>query len=194
MVEELLDFSRMQSGRMTLVLSKMDVIAELVDVVIMFTERAKREGVTLDYTDTDLITPVMGDKNRLRQVFVNILDNALKYCSHEGHIWVTADEIDGFIVIKVRDDGIGIPSADLPRIKERFVKGQNSRRGTGIGLAVADEIMKMHKGYLQLDSVEGEGTCVTIAVPVMDKSVNESTMQIAKIDEEMLKQSEQQQS
>ncbi|MBQ1234626.1 MAG: HAMP domain-containing histidine kinase [Oscillospiraceae bacterium] len=192
MVEELLDFSRMQSGRMTLVLSKMDVIAELVDVIIMFGERAKREGVTLNWEDTDLITPVLGDRNRLRQVFVNILDNALKYCCSGGNIWVDTKEKDGFIVITVKDDGIGIPSEDLPRIKERFIKGQNSRRGTGIGLAVADEIMKMHKGYLNLDSVEGQGTTVTIGVPVMDSSVNESTMQIAKIDEEMLKQYEQQ--
>ena len=192
MVEELLDFSRMQSGRMTLVLSKMDIIAELVDVVIMFTERAKREGVTLHYEDTDLITPVMGDKNRLRQVMINILDNALKYCSHEGNIWVTAAEKDGYILIVVRDDGIGIPQEDLPHIKERFVKGQNSRRGTGIGLAVADEIMKMHKGYLRLESELGQGTSVTIAIPVMDKNVSESTMQIAKIDEEMLREYEQQ--
>lgn len=187
MVEELLDFSRMQSGKLTLVLSKIDVLAELGEVVIMFGERARREGIELIYNDPDIVSPVFGDKNRIRQVFINILDNALKYCDKGGTIRVTAKEEDGFVIAEIADTGAGIKAADLPRVKEKFVKGQNARRGTGIGLAVADEIITLHKGRLQIESEEGVGTTVRIAVPVMDKKVDSTTMQIAKIDEEEIR-------
>jgi signal transduction histidine kinase len=79
MVEELLDFSRMQSGRLTLVLGKMDALAELSEAVLMYTERAKREGIDIHYSEADAAATVYGDKNKLRQAFVNIIDNAIKY-------------------------------------------------------------------------------------------------------------------
>ncbi|MBO1680616.1 HAMP domain-containing sensor histidine kinase [Bittarella massiliensis (ex Durand et al. 2017)] len=193
MVEELLDFSRMQSGRLTLVLSKIDVLAELEDVLIMFGERAKREGVTLESELPEFVSPVFGDRNRLRQVFVNILDNALKYSEKDGVIRTSAAEETGYVVIRIADTGLGIPRSDLPHIKEKFIKGANSRRGTGIGLAVADEIIALHKGLLTIDSTEGEGTTVTISIPVMDKKVDSTTMQIAKIDEEEIRRYREQQ-
>ena len=186
MVSELLDFSRMQSGRMTLVLAKMDLIAEVMDVVVMFDERARREGISLEFEDTDIVTPVFGDKSRLRQVFINIIDNAFKYTSQGGRIYVRAEEDSGYIRVSVIDTGAGIPIEDLPKVKEKFVKGSNAVHGTGIGLAVVDEIMKLHKGSFDIGSIEGKGTIVTVSVPIMDESVNQSTMQIAKIDEEML--------
>lgn len=89
MVEELLDFSRMQSGRLTIVKGKLDILAELGEAVLMFTERAKREGVKLLYDEPEDFIPVMGDRNRLRQAFVNVIDNALKYSETGGEVKVS---------------------------------------------------------------------------------------------------------
>ena len=169
MVEELLDFSRMQSGRMKLVKSKMDVLAELSEAVIMYTERAKREGMLLIYDEPDLFVPVFGDRGKLRQVFINVIDNALKY-SDPGDTTTVSARVEGNnIIIEVEDTGCGISAADLPKIKTKFYKANLTRRGSGIGLAVADEIIQMHGGRLDVSSVEGEGTTVTITLPIMER-------------------------
>ena len=169
MVEELLDFSRMQSGRMKLVKSKMDVLAELSEAVIMYTERAKREGMLLIYDEPDLFAPVFGDRGKLRQVFINVIDNALKY-SDPGDTTTVSARVEGNnIIIEVEDTGCGISATDLPKIKTKFYKANLTRRGSGIGLAVADEIIQMHGGRLDVSSVEGEGTTVTITLPIMER-------------------------
>ena len=167
MVEELLDFSRIQSGRMVLQPVKLDIIAELSEAVLTFEQRAVRENKELILDESDDIIPVMGDKNRLRQVFINIIDNAIKYSDAGDRITVSVFRIDdGFVDIAVRDTGIGIPAEQLDKVKTKFFKGNATRRGSGIGLAVADEIVRMHGGELLLDSVEGEGTTVTIRLPI----------------------------
>ena len=166
MVEELLDFSRLQSGRLKLSLNKLDLVAELSDAVLMFTERAKQEGIELIYDEPMDILPIMGDANRLRQVFVNILDNALKYSDSGDRVTVLIQPTDSDAVIFIRDTGIGIAQQDLPKIKTRFYKANATRRGSGIGLAVADEIVSMHGGSLELDSREGLGTTVRISLPL----------------------------
>ncbi len=167
MVEELLDFSRLQSGRMILQPMMLDIIAELSEAVITFEQRAIREGKELIYEENDDIIPVMGDKNRLRQVFVNIIDNALKYSDSGGSVAIAARRSgNGFVEIDVKDTGIGIPADQLDKVKTKFFKGNATRRGSGIGLAVADEIVKMHGGEILLSSVEGKGTTVTIRLPI----------------------------
>lgn len=165
MVEELLDFSRIQSGRMKLVKDKMDLIAELSEAVLMFEERAKHEEKRLIYEEPDLVAPIEGDRNRLRQVFVNIIDNALKYSDRGDTVTIKADMRDGDIRITVADTGCGIREQDLPKVKEKFFKANSTRRGSGIGLAVADEIVAMHGGSLELTSKENVGTRVTILLP-----------------------------
>ncbi len=166
MVEELLDFSRMQSGRLQLNMERLDIVAELSDVVLMFTERARKEGVTLDFAEPEDIIMVQGDRNRLRQVFINILDNALKYSDTGGSIIVTGQREQQFFTARIADTGQGISPEDLPKIKTKFYKGKSSRRGSGIGLAVADEIVAMHGGRLEIASQLGQGTTVAIALPV----------------------------
>jgi len=168
MVEELLDFSRMQSGRFQLRMSRTDPLAELGDVVLMYTERAKRDGITLTFDDNDLLVPVMGDKNKLRQVFVNIIDNAVKYSDPGGSILVTARATPQLLTITVEDKGIGIRPEDLPKVKIKFFKADSTRRSSGIGLAVADEIITHHGGTLELKSVFNEGTTVIITLPVQN--------------------------
>lgn len=166
MVEELLDFSRMQSGRLQLQSEPLDLLAELDDAVLMFAERAKREGIDLVYHEPDEMLFVMGDHNKLRQVFINVLDNALKYSDNGARVLIQAYSKENKACIQVADTGIGISEEDLPKVKTKFYKGNSTRRGSGIGLAVADEIIKLHNGSLQLDSRQGVGTTVTILLPL----------------------------
>lgn len=165
MVEELLDFSRIQSGRFNLVIANIDIIAELSDAVLMYTERIKREKMTLYYDEPDYLVMVAGDRNRLRQVFVNIIDNAIKYSDPGGTITVVVRLVSGKVVISISDTGCGIKESDLPKVKSKFYKANSTRRGSGIGLAVADEIISQHGGSLELKSREGVGTTVTITLP-----------------------------
>ncbi|QAT51358.1 HAMP domain-containing histidine kinase [Caproiciproducens sp. NJN-50] len=172
-VEELLDFSRMQSGRMTLTMDKIDILAELGEAVYMFSERAASEHKFLLYEEPEMLSPVLGDINRLRQVFVNVLDNALKYTNEGGTISVTADEEGGFIRVVISDNGCGIPAEHLPNVKKKFYKANQTVRGSGIGLALADEIMNLHSGSLDIESHENIGTAVTIRIPTYDRLENE---------------------
>lgn len=166
-VEELLDFSRMQNGRMTLMMDRMDILGELSEAVYMFKQRAERENIELVYGEPEIYPVVLGDKDRLRQVFINILENAIKYSDAGGKVTVLAKENETAVVITIRDEGLGIAPEDLLRVKEKFYKGNQSRRGSGIGLAVADEIVRLHAGMLDLSSIEGEGTTVTITLPLI---------------------------
>lgn len=172
-VEELLDFSRIQNGRMVLVMDKVDLLAELDDAVYMLRERAISEKKHFIYDEPDHVSPVLGDKNRLRQVFINIIDNALKYTPTEGVIGIQVKEEHDMLRVIISDTGCGIAAKDLPRIKDKFYKANQKVRGSGIGLAVADEIMTLHKGGLEIESVEDVGTTVTISIPLLDSDDEE---------------------
>jgi len=166
MVEDLLDFSRMQNGRFTMQKSNMDILAELGDAVLIYSEKAKRENKTIIYDEPEMLPIVFGDKNRLRQVFINVIDNAIKYSSEGDTITISAKEKDNRIIVSVKDTGVGIKESDLSKVKTKFYKANHTRRGSGIGLAVADEIMSMHEGTLDITSEgEGKGTTVTITLP-----------------------------
>ena len=183
LVEELLDFSRMESGRLTLVMTKIDILAEIGEAVLMFEQRAQREGIALGYDEPQMVSPVFGDKNRLRQVFVNVLDNALKYTEPGGRVDVSVKEQGGFIDIVIADSGVGISQYDLSRVKTKFYKGNTLKKGSGIGLAVADEIVQKHGGELTLQSDLGRGTTVTVRLPVARPKVDDTTISFEKIDE-----------
>lgn len=165
-VEELLDFSRMQSGRMVLKNEKMDILAELDETVFAFKDRAMREGIELVYNAPNLPAPMDGDPDRIKQVFVNILDNALKYTKQGGKIVVSTDIKDDKITIVISDTGCGISAEDLPHVKEKFYKTNMTVHGSGIGLAVVDEIVRLHNGTFDIDSVLGQGTTVTISFDI----------------------------
>lgn len=170
MVEELLDFSRMSSGRMQLKNDRIDILAELDEVVFAFKERSIKEGIEVVYNVPRNPAPVNGDASRLKQVFINILDNALKYTEQGGKIIVFAEMPNpATIIISISDTGKGIPPEDLPHVKEKFYKANTTVRGSGIGLAVADEIVRLHNGELDVDSILGEGTTVRITIPLEPK-------------------------
>lgn len=165
MVEELLDFSRIQDGRFTLQIETCDILAELGDAVLIYTERAKALGIELKYYEPEMLPFVHGDRARLRQVFINIIDNAVKYSNPGGVVSVEAYEKKGNIVVLISDTGVGISAEDLPKVKTKFYKANQTRRGSGIGLAVADEIVNMHGGSLIVNSKLGTGTTVMITLP-----------------------------
>lgn len=165
-VEELLDFSRMQSGRMVLKNEKMDILAELDETVFAFKDRAMREGIDLVYNAPNLPAPMDGDPDRIKQVFVNILDNALKYTKQGGKIIVSTEIKDDKITIVISDTGCGISAEDLPHVKEKFYKTNMTVHGSGIGLAVVDEIVRLHHGTFDIDSVLGQGTTVTLSFDI----------------------------
>ena len=175
MVEELLDFSRMSSGRMTLNFEKIDVLAELDEVLFSFRERTVKEGVEIIYNVPHVPAPARADASRLKQVFINILDNALKYSKSSGKIIVIADMPNpATLVVTFSDTGIGISPEDLPHVKEKFYKVDSTIRGSGIGLAVVDEIIRLHKGELEISSVLNEGTTVKITLPLEPATFAES--------------------
>ncbi len=168
MVEELLDFSRMQSGHFTLQNANMDILAELGDAVLIYSDKARREDKEIIYNDPEMLPFVYGDKNRIRQVFINVIDNAIKYSSAGDTVTIMAYESSGNVIVMVTDTGCGIKKSDLAKVKTKFYKANHTRRGSGIGLAVADEIISMHGGSMDITSEgEGKGTTVVITLPAV---------------------------
>lgn len=170
MVEELLDFTRLESGRMKLNVELFDVGAELYEAVYMYENMLEKENIQLIYDIPEQMCPVNGDRHRLKQVFLNIIDNAAKYGKSGGKIEITLSRDSYTVRIEVRDWGDGIPEDELPFVKEKFYKGSSKQRGSGIGLAVTDEIVRMHGGTLNIASKMGDGTIVTISLPLANTS------------------------
>lgn len=175
LVEDLLDFSRMQSGRMIVNnVQPMDVSHSLLTVSDMYTELAVKQGIELSYTPPVQSSIVMADPDRLKQVFINVIDNAVKYTEKGGLVLVAQTREEGCVRIVVKDTGVGIPAEDIDRVKEKFFKSNKTVRGSGIGLAVADEIIKQHQGLLFIESTEGVGTTVTIVLPLYEPEEEQS--------------------
>lgn len=165
MVEELLDFSRMQSG-LKLDCEVLDLVAELSDAAIMAAPRIAGEGIRLEYTEPEQPMPVFADSRRLRQVFVNILDNAVKYSHAGGTITLEILSDGANAYVNIIDEGQGIAPEDLENVKVKFFKGRGAVRGSGIGLAVVDEIVTAHGGGVDIQSELGRGTTVTVRLPL----------------------------
>lgn len=169
MVEELLDFSRLQKMSSALKKERLNLVKIVEDVVLIFCERAKREGKLLTFNSFEKDVLVLIDLNRIKQVIINVIDNALKYSELGDSVKVSMllRHVKGgkYTVIKVEDSGCGIKKEDLSKIKTKFFKANYTKRGSGIGLAVADEIIKLHGGLLEVSSIESKGTTVEIMLP-----------------------------
>ena len=166
MVEELLDFSKMEDGRFTLNVEQVDLQAEFEDAVFTYRELFKQENIELNYDDSeDIFDPIPGDSERLKQVFCNVLDNAAKHGGAGKRIDTAIRGDEHYITITVRDYGTGIPEGELPFVKQKFYKGSSKARGSGIGLAVCEEIIHRHEGTFTIGNAEGGGCVVTISLP-----------------------------
>ena len=166
LVEDLLDFSRIENGNIRLRIQKIDILAELDEAVYVLRDRAMREGIDIFYSTPDVPAPANADPDRVKQVFVNILDNAIKYTPEGGKISIVASIASGEISITFSDTGCGISEEDLPHVKEKFYKANLSAKGSGIGLAVSNEIVNLHNGSLEIRSKLGEGTTVEVSFPL----------------------------
>jgi len=167
LVEELLEFTRMEDGRFTVNVRQIDIADQLEDVVYTYGEYLHHNGIVLDYQSPDGKLPMIaGDPERLKQVFFNILDNAAKHGGEGGKIQVAIGLEHDDVVIRIRDHGPGIPDDEIENVKMKFYKGSSKARGTGIGLAVCEEIVNYHDGRLELENVRDGGLLVTIRLPV----------------------------
>ena len=160
MVEELLDFSRLQNGRIRMECRPLDLVAELTDAVLFCEARIRQEGLLLHYTEPEEMIPVYADPDRLRQVFINILDNAIKYSAPGGRITVKlwAGEYKAFV--EIIDQGRGIPPEDLPYIFDRYYRSRSDagKQGTGLGLSITKAIFQQHGFRFGVQSTLGKGT------------------------------------
>lgn len=167
MVEELLEFSRIEDGRFTLSVEPMDIKAELEDAVYTYHEFLAAEGIAVYHTDCEEeFPPIPGDPDRLRQVFCNLLDNAAKHGGAGKRIDTAIFPDEGEVVITVRDYGRH-SARELPNVKYKFYKGSSTARGSGIGLAVCEEIISRHNGELIISNAEDEagGCLVEVRLP-----------------------------
>ncbi len=169
MVEELLEFSKMEDGRFTLRLEQVDLQAEFEDAIFTYQELFWQEGIELEYEMGEGDLPLIsGDPERLKQVFCNVLDNAAKHGGAGGRIHASVAQEGAWQVVRVRDFGPGIPEEELPFVKQKFYKGTSKARGSGIGLAVCDEIVNLHGGSLTIGNAHGGGTVVTVQLPTRE--------------------------
>ena len=167
MVAELLEFTRIQDGRFNLRIELIDIAAEVEDALFTYGEMMRQAGTDLRYTAPESEIPLIpGDSERLKQVFCNLLDNASKHGGDGKRIDVALYSDNKKVYITVRDYGHGIPDAELPHVKEKFYKGSSKNRGTGIGLAVCDEIITRHGGVLDISNAEGGGCLVCVTLPM----------------------------
>lgn len=165
MVEELLDFSRLINEKVTLELKSVNIKEFINHIETFMCPRALKENINLKFI-TEADGNMYMDSNRLKQVFINLLDNSFKFTESEGSIIFTTTKFNDKIKFVVEDNGCGISEEDLPHVKQKFFKGKNSKSQNGIGLSICDEIIKLHDGVFNIYSKLGIGTKVEIIIPI----------------------------
>ncbi len=167
MVADLLEFTRIQDGRFNLRIELIDIAAELEDSLFNYGNLMHQAGIEINYDAPDYEIPLIpGDPERLKQVFLNLLDNAAKHGGDGKTVDVELKIDIDYIVITILDRGRGIPEDELPFVKNKFFKGSSKNRGSGIGLAVCDEIVTRHGGELIIANAEGGGCIATVRLPM----------------------------
>ncbi|MFS8541902.1 MAG: HAMP domain-containing histidine kinase, partial [Tissierellales bacterium] len=171
MVEDLLDFSRLLSGRITVEKDEINIAESIELISKQLQPRAEDKNIQFHVIYDPNLPQIIADANRIKQVLINLLDNAFKFTQEGGKVTLKAYATKDFLIIEVADNGPGIPEEDIPYIKEKFYKGKNSKSTTGLGLSICDEIVKLHGGQMEIKSKLGEGTVVIVSLPL--KGVNE---------------------
>jgi signal transduction histidine kinase len=167
MVEELLDFSRLSSNRLQLNKKEFDINNLVKKVLYQLSFKAEKKGVVFKQFLPDNSIIFFGDINRIKQVLINVIDNAIKFTPSGGEIITCLEQLEHEISIKVKDTGIGIAEDEIDQVKQKFVKGKNTGdlKGLGLGLAISEEIIKGHKGNLLVNSKQNIGTEIVIIIP-----------------------------
>ena len=174
MVLGLLDLARLDAGIADLKREPVNLTALLNSLGERFGMQAQRNGITLQ-VQAESLPPIIGDGDRLAQVFINLLDNALKFTPSGGLVQLNATSLGDSVQISVSDTGSGIPAEALPHIFERFyqvdasrARGAHAQRGAGLGLAIVAEIIKAHGGKINVRSAPGQGTEFTVQLPLVN--------------------------
>lgn len=168
MVEDLLDFSRLQSSNFKYNKDCIDIVELVKQVYTQMNPRAQNEGINFTFTSIYKSLNVCADKNRLKEVFINIIDNAMKFTNNGGNIDIFIEEIENNVSITIKDDGEGIKEDEIAFVSSKFFKGSSSKSQTGLGLSICEEIIKAHDGNLIIKSKYGSGTTVIVKIPRFD--------------------------
>ena len=168
LVSEILDFRKVQNGKMELRLSDFNLTESMKQWIMLFSASAQKKHIAISMDAPDTIM-LRADQDKIERICYNLLSNALKYTSEGGEITLTAKEENGRVMISVADNGCGISSDELPYIFDRFYQAKNAGRGTGIGLAIVKAFTELHHGEVSATSVEGKGSTFTIHIPVRQK-------------------------
>ncbi|WP_265446507.1 ATP-binding protein [Acetivibrio straminisolvens] len=166
LVDELLDFSKFDAGVITLRRSTVNLGELLSYIKRQMEPRAVRKGITITIDVDEELPWIDADENRLKQVFINIIDNSFKFTQKGGYIDIIGRKKESSVLIRIEDNGCGIPKENIPKVKQRFFKGDSLVSGSGLGLAICDEIIKLHNGELNIESTVGKGTTVDVILPV----------------------------
>ena len=169
LVNDLLDFSRLQAHRLEMHMQEMVLDDLLEELYKQFIQRARNEKIDLLLELNDDGMLILGDYNRLKQVFINILDNALKFTegAENAQVKIISYADEEWLIVAIIDNGSGISAEDLVKVKNKFYKGTSKKSGTGLGLSIATEIIQLHQGKLWIESTEGEGSQITVMLPLM---------------------------
>lgn len=165
MVEDLLDFSRFTSPKFKLSKSTFNILDAAQTIITQLRLRLKEKSINLLFNYNQRDIEVVADVNRIKQVFINLLDNAIKFTPIEGTIVVNIEASDQKVSCQVIDTGIGISENEIDKVTQKFYKGSSSESHTGLGLSICEEIVKAHNGILAITSVEGEGTTIEFTIP-----------------------------
>ena len=182
LVSEILDFRKVQNGKMELRLSDFNLAESMKQWIMLFSASAQKKHIAISMDAPDTIM-LRADQDKIERICYNLLSNALKYTSEGGEISLMAKEEGGRVMISVADNGCGISSDELPYIFDRFYQAKNAGRGTGIGLAIVKAFTELHHGEISATSVEGKGSTFTINIPVRQKGevTNQSTEKIEQL-------------
>lgn len=165
MVEDLLDFSRLSSSSFKYDKEKLDVVELSKQVHTQLFPRTQSQNIEFNFVTVYKEIPVFADKNRIKEVLINIIDNAIKFTSENGQIDLIIDQEDGNVLITIKDNGEGIKEDEIAFVASKFYKGSSSKSQTGLGLSICEEIAKAHGGKLVIKSKYGVGTSVTVQIP-----------------------------
>ncbi len=170
LVDDLLILSSIELGEMTLRFENVSIANVIDSVLPMFETKAAEKSLTIDKHISDELPLIGSDRDKMAQILVNILDNAVKFTPSGGKIFISAQDDSGFVVVKVTDTGIGIQKSEIPRLGERFYRADKTRSrelgGTGLGLSIVKHLMKAHNGSIDIESQVGRGTTVSLAFPI----------------------------
>jgi PAS domain S-box-containing protein len=166
MIAELMSIARIESGKETLKFSSIDLNELMKGITETFEPKLAKKNAVLT-CDLEGVRTVVADEEKLKQILINFIDNALTFSDDECNIKVSAERHDTMLQISVADNGWGIPEEDIPHLAERFYRGRHRDRvkGTGLGLALCQEILKMHDGSMSITSSLGRGTKITMSIP-----------------------------